>query len=168
MRTLAAVNAQIVVRTATAADGDAVGELTEQVYRAGGFTDDEYAVELRDAGRRIETACVFVAELEGRIVGSVTVGWPGTPSAELCRDGEIEVRMLAVAEDARGRGVAERLMDAVEDFGRSRGARGVVLSTEPLMRAAHRLYERRGYVRDPDRDWTIGPFELLALRRDLD
>lgn len=162
------MGAEIVVRPATAADAAAVGELTERVYRAGGFTDDEYSLELRDAGRRIETAQVFVAELDGSLVGAVTVGWSGTPYAELCRDDEIEVRMLAVAEDARGRGVAERLMDAVEELGRGRGARGVVLSTEPLMHAAHRLYGRRGYVRDPDRDWTIGPFELLAFRRDLE
>jgi ribosomal protein S18 acetylase RimI-like enzyme len=160
--------AEIVVRAATADDGDAVGELTERVYRAGGFTDDEYALELSDAARRIETARVFVAEVDGHLVGSVTVGWPGTPFAEVCRDDEVEVRMLAVTEEARGRGVAGRLMDAVEAFGRARGARGVVLSTEPLMHAAHRLYGRRGYVRDPDRDWTIGHFELLAFQRDLD
>jgi hypothetical protein len=33
------------------------------------------------------------------------------------------------------------------------------------MRAAHRLYERRGYQREPDRDWYPEPdFKLLVYR----
>ena len=36
------------------------------------------------------------------------------------------------------------------------------------MHAAHRLYERRGYARDPERDWMPEPdFTLLAYRLQL-
>jgi hypothetical protein len=43
----------------------------------------------------------------------------------------------------------------------------VVLSTEPDMYAAHRLYQRRGYVRQPDRDWQAGRFRLMVFRLQL-
>jgi len=32
------------------------------------------------------------------------------------------------------------------------------------MHAAHRLYERRGYLRQPARDWQIRNVRLLAYR----
>ena len=36
--------------------------------------------------------------------------------------------------------------------------------TEPDMYAAHRLYQRRGYVRRPGRDWQAGRFRLMVFR----
>jgi len=159
---------EVVVRSATPADADVVGTLTEGVYRAGGFTDDAYATVLRDAAARIAVADVLVAELDGRIVGSLTVAAPGSPFGELATSGEAEVRMLAVVDEARGGGVASLLMDAAESLARERGARAVVLSTEPEMHAAHRLYQRRGYERVPGLDRRIDRFELLAYRLALD
>ena len=35
------------------------------------------------------------------------------------------------------------------------------------MHGAHKLYERRGYTRQPHRDWMVGPFSLLVYRLDL-
>ena len=39
--------------------------------------------------------------------------------------------------------------------------------TEPDMYAAHRLYQRRGYVRRPGRDWQAGRFRLMVFRLEL-
>jgi hypothetical protein len=36
-----------------------------------------------------------------------------------------------------------------------------VLSTKPIMTAAHRLYERVGFVRTPGRDWEYAPGKAL-------
>lgn len=48
---------------------------------------------------------------------------------------------------------------------RAAGVSSVVLSTQPQMRAAHRLYERLGFSRDPDLDWTPERgVELLGYR----
>jgi ribosomal protein S18 acetylase RimI-like enzyme len=150
------------VRRATPAEGDEIGRLTEEVYRAGGFTTDDYSRELLDGAARVRDAIVLVATLEGRLVASVTLAPPGTPFAEISRPHELEVRMLAVAADARRLGIADRLMDEAEATARSLGLTGVVLSTEPDMHDAHRLYERRGYVRQPDRDWDVEVFTLLV------
>jgi hypothetical protein len=40
----------------------------------------------------------------------------------------------------------------------------VILCTETGMHASPRLYERRGYLRQPARDWQIRDVRLLAYR----
>jgi ribosomal protein S18 acetylase RimI-like enzyme len=43
-----------------------------------------------------------------------------------------------------------------------------VLSTDPLMTAAHRLYRRLGFTRLPERDWSPVPgTDLLVYSREL-
>jgi ribosomal protein S18 acetylase RimI-like enzyme len=158
---------EVVVRPALPEEVDAVGVLTEHVYRTGGFSSDSYGRVLLDAAIRRSTANLLVALVDGRLAGTVTLAVPGTPFAEIAHDDELEVRMLAVAEDARRLGVADRLMDAAEDLARAHDLAAVILSTDPDMHAAHRLYERRGYVRRPDRDWEVDEFTLIVYRRAL-
>ncbi|MGC0421199.1 GNAT family N-acetyltransferase [Embleya sp. AB8] len=158
-------DASVGVRVARLVDAEAVGILTERVYRAGGWAGERYSAVLLDGVARIEHGVTFVAVVDGQVVGTVMVALPGTRFANIARDGEGEVRMLAVDEDVRGRGVAALLMDACERRIRDEGLAAVVLSTEPDMAAAHRLYERRGYRRRPEQDWRIGRVELLVYRR---
>jgi ribosomal protein S18 acetylase RimI-like enzyme len=155
------------IRRAGLPDSDDVGVLTERVYRAGGYGSEEYAPVLRDGRARIDGAIVFVATVRGAIVGTVTLALPGTRFVNVCRPDEAEVRMLAVAQDARGRGIADALMGTCERHAQQVGLTAVVLSTEPEMHAAHRLYRRRGYRRVPERDWSTGRSPLLVYRKDL-
>ena len=159
----------VLVRRATADDAEAIGILTEVSYRPHLEDDEKYLAELRDAAPRIRDAEVLVALVDDAIVGAVTLAVPGNAYVEISGSDELEVRMLAVAEVARGQGVAGRLMDAVEERARELALGAVALSTATTMHAAHRLYERRGYERDPDRDWEPEPgFLLLAYRLALD
>ena len=159
------VTAQI--RRATPADAEAVGVLTERVYRQGGWTNDGYSKVLLDGHARIEAASVLVATDHDALVGTVTLALPGTRFANVSRPDEIEVRMLAVEQAARRAGVASRLMEACETLAGEGGYAGVVLSTEAGMHAAHRLYEGRGYARAPERDWLIDGSSLLVYRLQL-
>jgi ribosomal protein S18 acetylase RimI-like enzyme len=60
------------------------------------------------------------------------------------------------------------LLDAVLDRARALGRRAVFLHSTPVMTAAHRLYQRNGFVRVPDRDWFFDPeLTLIAFRLDL-
>ena len=152
------------VRRADPAEADQVGALTERVYRAGGFSDDEYAMVLRDGRSRVRDGIVLVAAADGAIAGTVTLALPGSPLAHLSGADEAEVRMLAVDETARGLGIANRLMDACETLARNQGLAAMILCTEPAMRAARRLYERRGYLREPARDRQIRTVRLIAYR----
>jgi ribosomal protein S18 acetylase RimI-like enzyme len=65
--------------------------------------------------------------------------------------------MLVVGPAVRGRGTGRALVLACVERSRRDGARVLRLSTQPEMRAAHRLYERLGFARTPDHDWTPLP-----------
>ena len=159
--------ADITVRRAEPAEADLVGALTERVYRTGGFGSDDYAKVLLDGQSRIRDAIVLVAAVDGAIAGTVTLALPGSPLAHLSQAGEAEVRMLAVDQAARGLGLASRLMAACETQARDEGLIAVILCTETGMHAAQRLYERRGYLRQPARDWQIRDVRLIAYRLTL-
>ena len=97
------------------------------------------------------------------LLGTVTVCPPGSVWREISRPGEGEFRMLAVAPPARGRGVGEALARFAIDRFAAQGVHAMVLSSLSTMHAAHRLYERLGFRRDAERDWSPAPgVELLA------
>lgn len=78
--------------------------------------------------------------------------------ADIARPGEAEIRMLAVSREARGRGIGEALVCACVDRALATEAcTAVVLSTQRTMHAAHRIYERLGFTRAPERDWKPLP-----------
>ena len=148
-----------VVRVACPQDVDAAGALTAEAYLADRvLADDGYETELRDARRRAEQAVLLVAvapagEREA-VVGTVTLAPYGSSYAEIARPGEWELRMLAVAPEARRQGLAYQLVLTSLREAVAAGARRVVLSTLDSMHAAHRLYERLGFVPATDRDWS--------------
>jgi ribosomal protein S18 acetylase RimI-like enzyme len=152
------------IRRARPDDLAAVGEVTVAAYAefAGADTGD-YVHHLRDAATRDREAELWVATSDDteEILGSVTLCPPGSPWREIARDGEGEFRMLSVAPSARGRGVGAALLDLVVEHFRSQRASRVVMSTLPTMRTAHRIYERAGFVRLPERDWS--PMESVDL-----
>ena len=159
----------VVVRRAVPADLAAAGEVTVAAYAE--FTqgpDDHYIALLRDAARRDREAELLVAERDGEVLGTVTIALPGSPWREIAAEDEGEFRMLAVSPAARRQGIGEALTRLVMDRFRSLGFRAVVLSSLAEMTAAHRVYERAGFVRVPDRDWSPVPgVDLIAYRLEL-
>jgi ribosomal protein S18 acetylase RimI-like enzyme len=59
------------------------------------------------------------------------------------------------------------LMAACETLARDQGLAAMILCTETRMHAAQRLYERRGYLREPTRDWQIRNVRLVVYRLPL-
>ncbi|MGA9748659.1 MAG: GNAT family N-acetyltransferase [Nocardioides sp.] len=163
----------ITVRPARAEELGEVGELTVAAYDADGYLvpDDPYVPRLRDAAARAREAEVYVAtlaDLPGRLAGTVTFCPEGTPWGEIAGPGEGEFRMLGVAPEARRRGVAEALVGACLERSRELGYTAVVLSSLPEQQAAHRVYGRFGFRRTPDLDWSPLPgVGLIAFRLDL-
>ena len=150
------------VRRASPPDHAAVAELTASVYRGEGFSSADYEPALRDVASRAASATVLLAEVDGRLVGAVTVATRGGEWAEQSVPGEAVIRMLVVAADARGSGAGEALVRACLDVAREDGCTLVRLSSQEDMTAAHRLYERLGFVRTPSFDWS--PVPGLHLR----
>jgi ribosomal protein S18 acetylase RimI-like enzyme len=151
------------IRRARDEELPAVGELLVEVYVGGGFiaATDGYVSELADVRARAAGADVLVAVDEDKLVGSVTWCADGSAYREIGRPDEGEFRTLVVSPAARGRGIGEALVRHCLELSYAAGHRGMVLSTLPSMVDAHRLYERLGFTRDPERDWNPHPAERL-------
>ncbi|MFG1669558.1 GNAT family N-acetyltransferase [Streptomyces sp. Y7] len=152
----------IVIRPVEPGEFDTLGEITAGAYLRDGLLDfgesDAYLGELRDVAKRAAAAEVLVAVADGGLLGGVTFVPCGGPMADIARPGEAEIRMLAVDRAARGRGAGEALVRACVDRARAtEGCARIVLSTQRTMRGAHRIYERLGFVRTPERDWNPVP-----------
>lgn len=149
----------------------ACGALVADVYGGEELLEDEdgYLPVLRDATRRAGEAVLLAATSPAastspeasppgeELLGSATYAVAGNRWAELARPGEAEMRMLAVAAAARGRGVGRLLTTACLDRARAEGCTRFVLSSGPRMTAAHRMYEGMGFARTPERDWSPVP-----------
>ncbi|WP_436501855.1 GNAT family N-acetyltransferase [Actinokineospora sp. HUAS TT18] len=160
------------VRPARADELDIVGELTLDAYQADGYLgpgSTGYAESLADAAGRMRAAELLVAvDRAGAVVGTVTIALPGSEYAEISREGELEFRMLAVAPAARGQGIGEQLTRAVLARAQELGLPRVVMCSSHKMAGAHRLYERLGFVRLPERDWSPGPgVQLIAFETEV-
>ncbi|WP_374947972.1 GNAT family N-acetyltransferase [Agreia sp.] len=154
---------------------DAVARLTIEAYAHDYELSAGYRQSLGDVHDRARADEVWVAEdtATGVILGTVWTPRPGAHLSPLARDGELDFRVLAVAPDARGRGIGAALTEHVVGLGRIRGVRRVVMNSGSTMLAAHRLYTRLGFVRLAEREGRIevepGVFvELFAFGLDLD
>ncbi|MFF7632736.1 GNAT family N-acetyltransferase [Kitasatospora sp. NPDC008050] len=157
----------LIIRRAHRADLAPAGEVTVEAFVGDGHTepDADYVHLLRDAERRAAEAELLVAvdpaDLsqgpDGRVLGCVTFAVGGGAWADIATPEEGEIRMLAAAASARGRGVGEALVRACVARSRELGLTGMAFSTRPAMTAAHRIYERVGFTRSPERDWCPRP-----------
>jgi len=158
-------NAPPVIRRARPHELDAVGRLTVDAYVGAGVIspDAMYLEFLSDAAHRDAEAELWVAVDEARgVLGTVTFVETGSALAEVAREGEAEIRSLAVAPVAMGEGVGEALTRHTIAIARERGYAALVLSSATTMHAAHRLYERLGFTRLPERDWSPAPHVSLV------
>jgi ribosomal protein S18 acetylase RimI-like enzyme len=166
----------ILVRLARPHERDAIRDLTLSAY-------GQYATIMEPSawnGLRssIEAALSIdrgaqqiVAEQGGELVGSVMLFPPSADAyAELgLRVRTPEIRALAVAPSARGRGVARLLVHECLRRARATGADAIGLHTSPSMRDAIRLYEKFGFTRDPALDiQVVGAEPIQAYRLALD
>ena len=121
------------------------------------------------AGRAGRSELLVVRDGDGRVVGSVALVLEGDFGEITESDDEASFRMLVVDPTVRGRGVGELLVRTCLDRARAAGKRRMVLSTDPRMASAHRLYERLGFRRLPERDWSPVPgVDLLVYALELE
>ena len=158
------------LRPAGTRDLEAAGRVTVAAYEP--FLDgpgDPYVVRLADAATRAREAELWVAVDDAdAVLGTMTWCPAGSSWRELAGPDEGEMRMLAVAPDARGRGVGTALVGAALGRAEEERRSGVVLCSLPTMTTAHRLYDRLGFRRTPERDWSPVPaVDLIAFRKDL-
>jgi ribosomal protein S18 acetylase RimI-like enzyme len=158
----------VTLRAARPAEHAAIGELCVAAYRAAGVGVARYEPTLRDVAGRARAAEVLVAE-DGAagLLGTVTFVLDG-PLREIATAHEAEFRMLAVAPAAGGRGIGTTLVRECAARARAAGRSRLVCSSQPGMAAAHAVYRRLGFTRDPARDWkSIPEVDLVAFVLEL-
>ncbi len=158
------------IRLAVPGEYGAVGELTVEAYAYDGFlpAGSDYASTLRAAADRAAKAELWVAVDGAELLGTVTYCPPGSVYREIGLDDEGEFRMLGVSGRARGLGVGTALSVRCIERSRELGLSRVVMSSATYMTTAHRIYERLGFTRLPDRDWSpITGVDLYAFSLDL-
>lgn len=152
----------MIVRAAGPGELGEIGELRVRAYQAQDLLagSPSYADTLRSLGRD-GSGDVLVAVEDDRLSGTVLLQ-PWGPTCEIARgEDEAELRALAVAPGAQGRGIGRVLLRAAIDRAKASGVGHLVLSTQPAMRAAQELYRAAGFVRLEDRDWS--PVPTVAL-----
>ena len=146
------------VREALAGELHEVGDLTIRAFReyrplvTPQFID-WFEQDIRDVRGRLGKGVVLVADLGGRLAGTVTLladgsgsGMHGWPLAWPV------IRLLAVDPAARGRRIGTLLAAACVDRARDMGGPALALHTAPFMGAARALYEGLGFERVPEYD----------------
>jgi ribosomal protein S18 acetylase RimI-like enzyme len=165
------VLAAVIVRPVRPEEAEAAGRIVVAAFEAvpGAHMGGGYADELADVTGRLAASEVLVAVDGAEVVGCTTVVPDHrSPLAEEAWEGECQIRMMAVATHCQGRGVGQLLLDAALDRARALGHQAVFLHSTPAMTAAHRLYQRNGFVRVPERDWILdAELTLIAFRLDL-
>ncbi|MGC1872306.1 MAG: GNAT family N-acetyltransferase [Acidobacteriaceae bacterium] len=76
-----------------------------------------------------------------------------------------ECKRLYVQPTARGHGIADKLMDVLENFARSKGLQWVYLDSHDGLKAAIALYRKRGYL--SCERYNDNPQATVFLRKDL-
>lgn len=159
------MTAAFTVRVAREEELEAAGEVVANAYRPmpGMDEDPEYLEKVRDArGRAAEVDVLVAVDADGAILGCASfVRDHRSRFAELEHSDEAGIRMVGVADEVRGRGVARALVEACAERARVSGKRGIAIFTEPRWTVSHLVYERLGFRRAPDRDWEPEPGFIL-------
>lgn len=157
------------IRPADPAELPAVGDLRVEAYLADGYlTEASFYVDVLRSLGADGNGEVLVALDDGGVVGTVMLQTSGQHGEIIHSSSEAEIRALAVAPHARGRGIGRALIEAVTKLARERGVRHLVLLTQPEMLTAQHLYGEAGFTRLPSRDWIPVPgVSLLAFGRVL-
>jgi ribosomal-protein-alanine N-acetyltransferase len=123
------------IRRAVAGDLDALVALERTAFNTDHLSRRQYRQHLDSA-----TANVLIAEDGGGLLGKALVFF---------RRGSAVARLysIAVADRARGRGIAKALLTAQEQAARAHGCRVMRLEVSQSNPAAIALYERYGYRR---------------------
>jgi GNAT superfamily N-acetyltransferase len=121
-----------------------------------------YVRSQADAAGRARNGTLLVAVDGGEVVGTATLYLDRAPGSDQWRAGDASFRLLAAAPAARGRGVGRALFEECLRRARAAGRSRMALHTVPQMAVARAMYERAGFVREPEGDIDLGPFTILA------
>ena len=138
------------------------------------FTAVDQPVEV--TRQRLAEAQAFVAEAEGRLVGTIAVRGPkpvgeayiaDSPPPLYTTPGTAILSQLGVHPDWRGLRLAERLIDAAEAWAVAQGHHQIALDTAEPATALRARYARRGYVEVGGVQWRGKTYRSVLMAKPL-
>jgi GNAT superfamily N-acetyltransferase len=169
----------LTIRPARPEEYEALGEMLVSAYAAlpGMPSPDEqpdyYAMLANVAGRTAKPALtVFVATNDaGQLLGSIDfiddMTQYGSGGAASTVTDAAGIRLLAVDDAFRGKGVGKALtcfcIERARDIGKTR----LVLHTTKVMQVACAMYEGLGFVRFPEIDFRQGNLDVFGFHLNL-
>jgi GNAT superfamily N-acetyltransferase len=146
----------IIIRVAEPGDIPALAGLLAQLFEQEAEFAPDLAAQERGLGAIIadeRVGRILIAEEAGRAVAMVNLLY--TISTALGGRAAI-LEDMVVDRAVRGQGVGEKVIQAAIERARADGCQRVTLLTDGDNAAAHRFYERHGFVRS-----TMVPFRIL-------
>jgi len=116
------------------------GKLYAQEYHLDRTFEGDVAIKMGEFAKTYDSRTDYfaVAELDGKIVGSIVINGLSDESAQL--------RWFLVHPDARGRGLGRKLIESAIAFCREHGFQKVTLWTISELKAAAHLYRQSGFT----------------------
>ena len=149
---------QLLIRRARPADGPTVRDFVFTTLRSYGITPEPEGLDADVVAFGTNTDATideWVAELQGRPVGSVVISGRG--------DGQAHLSKFFVDATYRGNGIGRALLVHAADSAKARGYRRLGLETRTAYREAVHLYEACGWTRGPDLPPGYGPDRTYSL-----
>ena len=149
------MNFQIQRYQGTIGEDEDIARLLTRVFVEEGYTDRSNAEKMFNPDELQKRGEIMLARSPtGDLLGIIICVRPTSPARQVAEMDEAEMHLLAVHSTARGQGIASSLIVACEQQANALGYFKMVLSTQPTMKVAHRVYERMGYRRNSARDWS--------------
>jgi ribosomal protein S18 acetylase RimI-like enzyme len=127
-----------------------------------------YLEDIVDVRSRLTDSELLVAELDGRLAGTVTLYLHSAAESRVWPEGWASVRLLGVLPDYRQRGIGRALMEECIRRSKKEGIRTLGLHTTEAMATAKKMYESMGFARMPEFDFHPRPgVVVMAYRLDI-
>ena len=141
--------------------------LLHEVYLGEGYSDLASAARLSAVVRSEAGIWLGSVDEHGSLNGVVLVVGFGSSASVVAQPGGAELRLLAVAPTARGKGVGRALVTQAERIARDDGATMMTFSTQSTMTAAQCLYRSLGYERIESAGYLVGDRHFLVFHKQL-
>lgn len=146
------MNNNITIRTYKPGDPSMVCyfqyKLYEEQYHFNGLYEKEMLGGMAEIYNDLDGSQMWIAELEGQIVGDIAIIKRGTDKAQL--------RWFGVDTSLQGQGLGNKLLETAMNFCKEKGYSHVMLGTLDILKPARHLYAKFGFQKtesEPYNEW---------------
>lgn len=170
---------EYIVREAVAKEFQEIGELMVNVYSNldGFFSKDDhpaYFEKLANVGKltghpktKLLVAVSTLNQIAGAVVYIGDMKYYGSAGAATQEKDAAGFRLLAVDPTIRGKGIGKLLTKACIKLAKDEGHREMVIHTTNAMKIAWGMYEKIGFERSEDLDFSKDDFPVFGFRLEL-